>query len=141
MCLILTVRVPATQQPALVAAAQSLGPGTLHVTVSHAPHWPWARPRDAEATVSEAGACACSLLADDADWNAPTWSMRPEIRTQLARTLESLAHVPGAVVEALWVGDRPDREDAVTPAGLAALAEAGILGTRTRYVVSGAHAS
>jgi hypothetical protein len=35
-----------------------------------------------------------------------------------------------AAVEALWVGERPTREQAVTPAELAALARAGALGTR-----------
>ena len=145
MCLVLTVRVPANDRAALVAAAAALPSNALRVELAAAAHalrWPWARPRDAEAVVSEAGGCACSLLAEDADWDAASWAMRPEVREPLARTLHALAAaVPdGAVVEALWVGDRPALERAVTPAELAGLAREGGLGTRTRYVVSAAPA-
>jgi len=141
MCLVLTVRAPAAAHSALAAVA-ALPSGTLRVELApapaHAPRWPWARPRDTEATVSEGGGCACSLLAEDADWDAEAWAMRADVREPLAQTLEGLgAAVPGGVIiEALWVGERPEREQRVTPAELAALARAGTLGTRTRYVVS-----
>ena len=139
MCLILKVRVPAAERATLAAAAAAVPAGALHVELVPASRWPWARPRDAEATVSEEGGCACSLLADDADWDAPVWAMRPEVREPLAQTLETLASgIPsGTVIEALWVGESAGHDQHVTPAGLAALVRADSLGTRTRYVVSG----
>jgi hypothetical protein len=66
--------------------------------------------------------------------------MLPELREPLARTLEHLAaKAPaGAVVEALWTGDKALVEEAVTPSMLAMLARTDALGTRTRYLVTGA---
>lgn len=53
------------------------------------------------------------------------------------KSLELLtAHGPAQLtVEALWMGDRPDEDVHVTPNELMALAAAGHLGTRKRYVV------
>jgi hypothetical protein len=138
MCLVVTVRAPATGRAALAAAAAALPSDSLHVELApapdHAPRWPWARAREAEAVISEAGGCACSLLAEDADWNAESWAMRPEVREALARTLEKISSsVPdGTIVEALWVGDRSTHERVVTPTELARIARANALGTRTR---------
>lgn len=148
MCLTLTVRAPADERDAFAtAAARAQGPFrvVLAPARAHAPRWPWARPDDAAAataatfaaTISEDGGCACSQLADNADWNAEAWALRADVREPLARTLEALtAATSCAVVEALWVGDQPVRERAVTPAGLGALVRAGALGTRTRYVTT-----
>jgi hypothetical protein len=46
-----------------------------------------------------------SVLADDADWNAPTWSMRAEALPALEATLRYLCtHVPeGFAFVAAWV--------------------------------------
>ncbi|MBA2303808.1 MAG: hypothetical protein H0W08_14405 [Acidobacteria bacterium] len=89
------------------------------------------------ATISEEGACACSLLSDSADWNDETWSMRPEVLDRLATTLEVLARLgPKALfVEALWVGDAARETVSVTPKELAQVARSGKLGTHTRYAV------
>jgi hypothetical protein len=77
-------------------------------------------------------------LTDDADWNAETWSMRPDVLDRLASTLEILAvrGPDGLVVEALWVGDEPRNTVCVTPRELAEVARLGKLGTRTRYAVA-----
>jgi hypothetical protein len=89
------------------------------------------------ATISEDGGCACSLLADDADWDAPFWSMRPEVLEPLALTLEVVgAAAPhGFLVAALWVGDAPGEEKVVTLEELVSDTRAGRLGTRARYRV------
>lgn len=141
MCLILKVRVPITQPNSLAAAIATLPPEGLRVELEALPRllpWLWVRRGKTTARVSETGGCACSVLADNADWDAPSWAMRPEVREPLGRTLETLAaRVPdGMVVEALWSGDHPLREQVVTPAELGALARADGLGTRTRYYIS-----
>jgi hypothetical protein len=129
--------VPASARQQLEAAARAAATAGLRVTVDHASRWPWALQRPARASVSEDGTCACSLLSDDADWNADFWSMRPEIREALARTLEVLtrqgpAHV---TVQALWVGEAAREEVSISVKELMALAAAGQLGTRRRYRV------
>jgi len=138
MCLSLKLHVPASERARLeevVARAPSDG---LRVELLHAPIWPWARRHDAVARVSEQGGCACSLLAEDADWGAEAWSMRPEILEPLARTLSALAEAgpEGMIVEALWQGETPEREQSITAAELAGLARRSQLGTRTRYLLS-----
>jgi hypothetical protein len=77
------------------------------------------------------------LLSEDADWNAEFWSMRPEIRQPLARALEVLTTEGPAqiAVQALWVGDSPREEVHLSAQELVALAAAGRLGTRRRYLV------
>jgi hypothetical protein len=103
--------------------------------MEHPPRWPWAREAPARAVISEEGGCACSLLGDDADWNADAWAMRPEILEQLTQTLQILADEgpPNLSVEALWVGEAPSETSRVTPSELAELARSSRLGTRTRY--------
>lgn len=137
MCLKLVVRVPAAHRPDLEAAILHVLPTDLRVELAHAPRWPWARDHDAEAVISEQGGCACSLLTDEADWNAEAWTMRPEVLDPLARTLSTLAErgPEGMTAEALWVGEKADREQKVTVRELAALARASRLGTHTRYVL------
>jgi hypothetical protein len=122
----------------LEAAVSNAPENDLRVDVIHARIWPWARQHDAEAVVSEKGGCACSLLADDADWDADVWSMRPEVLEPLARTLLTLTQLgpEGMVIEALWQGEVPEREETVTPAELATLARTSQLGTHTRYHAS-----
>lgn len=79
----------------------------------------------------------CELLADTADWDAATWDMTPEAADRLAQTL---AWVIGQVgepiaVQALWEGEKPEREVATTPTELTELARQSRLGTKTRYLV------
>ena len=138
MCLSLKIRVPATARVLLEDAVHRVPRDGLRVEVIHAAPWPWAHHRDAEALVSEKGGCACSLLAENADWDAEVWAMRSDVLEPLARTLSSLAEAgpEGMVVEALWQGEKSEREERVTPRELAALALRSGLGTHTRYLVS-----
>jgi len=90
MCLTLIVQAPKAARPSLEAVARSLPPGAppLHVAVTR--QWPWSRTALVQGSISEEGGCACSLLADDANWAAPFWSMRPEVLEPLAQTLEAV---------------------------------------------------
>ncbi len=95
------------------------------------------------AKISEEGGCACSLLSDSADWDADTWSMRPEVCDRLAATLTVLATrgPRDLFVEALWAGDTARETVAVTPRELAEIAKSGKLRTHTRYAVKADDAS
>ena len=77
------------------------------------------------------------MLSDDADWNADTWAMRPDVVEPLAKTLEVLLQQGPRhmAVEALWAGDRSLEETRVTPAELAHIVRTTGLGTKRRYVV------
>jgi hypothetical protein len=137
MCLFLEAISSAADRAILEVAACEASSAGLRVVVGHPSRWPWAKDRPVRATISEEGGCACSLLSDDADWDAETWSMRPEILTRLASTLEILAMrgPKDLVVEALWAGDVPKDTVSVTPSELGKIAKSSHLGTRTRYTV------
>jgi hypothetical protein len=68
--------------------------------------------RGARFFVGEPGqGCACSLAAEDADWDAPYYALRAEVAERLAQTLEFLhrrAGLAGMSVRAAWVSDRLD---------------------------------
>ena len=138
MCLILAVTAPAGEREELEDAARKAAVGGLRVEMEHPPRWPWARQTPARAVISEEGGCACSLLSDQADWNADTWAMRPEMLEQVARTLQILVEEgpPNLSVQALWVGETPGETVRVTTATLVTLARSSGLGTRTRYELS-----
>jgi hypothetical protein len=106
----------------------------LEVRAGH--KWPWTK--EVPLTVSDGSGCACSLLADDADWDAVAWSLRPEIRDSLARTIEMFGESLGTefTFEAIWIGDKVRERQTVDLAELVDLARRGALGTRTRYLVS-----
>src|SRR5690349_8952275 len=116
MCLMLVATAEASQREQLTGAAGKASATALRVEMEHPPRWPWARETPARATISEEGGCACSLLSDDADWNADAWSMRPEILEQLARTLQILTDEgpPELSVEALWLGEAASETVRVT---------------------------
>jgi hypothetical protein len=90
------------------------------------------------AFISDGSGCACSLLTDDADWDAEVWAMRPEVLDPLAVTIERLidAAPEGLIVEALWIGDVPERTITVIAAELGELARTSRLGTHTRYEIT-----
>lgn len=81
---------------------------------------------------------ACDLLADDADWDAPTWSMPREAAEQLAESFEALLdRLDGAVtVEALWDGESPTNEESIGRTQFVDLVRRGSLATRTRYLLA-----
>jgi hypothetical protein len=138
MCFLITFTVPVSQHWALASAAAALPSDALPVTVQpvrlRGPAL--AKPRHAYATVGDG--CACSLLADDAEAGAARWTLRAEQVEPLASTLEGMAVrlPPGALLEAMWVGDAAEEQRAVTPAQLADIVRSGQLGTRTRYVIA-----
>ena len=138
MCLLVEAVCSASDREALEAAAIAASSAGLHVDLDHRSRRPWAQNSPARALISEEGGCSCSLLSDDADWNAETWSMRPDVLDRLALTLELLAMQgpDGLVVQALWVGDEPKNTVSVSPRELADVARLGKLGTRTRYAVA-----
>ena len=138
MCLILVASAPSAARERLEHAARKAAAAGLRVEIEHPPRWPWAREAPARVVLSENGGCACSLLSDQADWNADAWAMRPEVLEQLARTLQILVEEgpPNLAVEALWVGETPRETIAVTAAELVTLARLSGLGTRTRYELS-----
>jgi len=67
------------------------------------------RPVAGALHVSVDGSCSCSLLSDDADWEASTWQLDPEVLRGLERTLR-LVHdeAGGFTFQALWMGDSPE---------------------------------
>ena len=80
---------------------------------------------------------ACGLLSDAADWNAATWAMTPEgIKSLTDLWVHLFERVSGDVtVQALWEGDLPKVDQAVTRAEFMDLVGKGALGTKTRYLV------
>lgn len=130
---------PEPERQSFEAAAQAASLVGLRVSVDHMARWLWAHQRPACASISEDATCVCRLLNDDADWNAESWAMRPEARAALARTIEVLATQGPShlTIQALWIGENSQEEVSVNPSELVALAAAGRLGTRTRYLVEG----
>jgi hypothetical protein len=80
---------------------------------------------------------ACDLLADDADWNASTWSMTPEGVATLTRVwIRLFDRFPGEVVaEVIFAGDRAEVEESLTRDEFLAIVKSGAIGTKTRYFV------
>ena len=138
MCLMLIATAKAAEREKLEQAARQAAASGLRIEMEHPHRWSWARGTAARATISEEGGCACSLLTDDADWNADAWAMRPEILERLARTLQILADEgPSSLcVEALWIGETPNQTARVTASELATLARSSRLGTRTKYEIA-----
>lgn len=136
MCLMLTVIAHASDRDKFETVSRRTGGLTLNV--EHLPRWPWARDRPVRATISENGTCSCSLLSDDADWNAEVWRLRPEILERLASTLEQLVAevTEGFRIEALWVGESPLQTVQVSADRLVELTRTNQFGTRTRYEVA-----
>src|SRR5688572_12017734 len=64
--------------------------------------------RNGELHISVDGGCSCSLMSDNADWNAPVWALEPQVLDGLARVLRLLAEEAGGFAfQALWIGDEP----------------------------------
>ena len=139
MCLIFTVTARPSDRENIERVSRQAAPDGLRIEVEHMPRWPWAREQPLRAFISEERGCACSLLSDDADWNAEVWAMRREVLERLAVTIERLvdAAPDGLIVEALWIGDVPERTIAVTAAEFGELARTSRLGTHTRYEITG----
>src|SRR5262245_61266680 len=63
---------------------------------------------------SRDGGCSCSLMADEADWNAPVWALEPDVLAGLASALQLLYEEAGGFTfQASWIGDAPDTRERV----------------------------
>ena len=88
--------------------------------------------------ISETGqGCACSMLTDDADWNAEFWDFQPSL---LPQTANLLAHINerapnGFIVEALWAGDKPEETLTVSIDELRDLVLKNQIKTKAKYLV------
>lgn len=92
-------------------------------------------------SISEAGeGCACSMLTDDADWNAPAWDIQPTLLPHLANSLALISDraSEGFTFEALWAGDKPEKYLEVSPNELLSIVRENRVGTKTRYIVRAA---
>ena len=88
--------------------------------------------------LSDGGGCACGMLTDEADWDAPTWDMDRDLAGQLAETITMLGEAAGCdmSLQALWAGDSPTSTVEIDLHALSDLAARSLLGTRTRYLVT-----
>lgn len=77
------------------------------------------------------------LLTDDAEWDAPSWAMEPDLLPRLAATIHVLdEHLPqGFAFRATWVGSTMRHERQVTVEELADLVLGSQLNEFTRYRV------
>jgi len=84
--------------------------------------------------------CACSMLTDNADWNAPTWDIRVEVLPDLALALLFISELASGSFncQAIWSGEKPVRDVKVSLNELLALVQKNQIGTRTRYIVAAA---
>ena len=92
-------------------------------------------------SISEAGeGCACSMLTDETDWNAPAWDIQPTLLLPLANSLEFISKwaADGLTFEALWAGDKPEKNLEVSPDELLGIVRENRVGTKTRYTVRAA---
>lgn len=135
MCLQLTVRLSdIDSRRATEIAEKATAAGGLPVTSCRS----FFRRRSPELTIAEKPRdCGCSLLAEDAHWDAPTWSMRPEVLPRLATTLAALRHqtTDGFSFEALWGGDDVYHEKRVSPEEMRSVIESGQISTDSRYFI------
>ena len=83
MCLLLTVEAPISALVSLQVAAGSLPSTALGFGVAPFRPWPWTQATSVRGAISEEGGCACSLLADDADW-----ATRDDARTAVFEYIE-----------------------------------------------------
>jgi len=92
-------------------------------------------------SISDVGeGCACSMLTDEADWNALTWDIQPELLGNLALTLLFISErAPnGYIFEALWAGDKPEKNLEVSLNELLDIVQKNQIGTKARYIVRAA---
>lgn len=77
------------------------------------------------------------LLADDADWDAPTWSMRSEELPRLEATLRALCEAlpDGFEFVASWVSEPLDHEVELSCEELLGLARTSRFNGHTVYVI------
>jgi hypothetical protein len=79
--------------------------------------------------------CACSLLHDDADWNAEHWLLKPAGLPRLEETIVRFNGLAkdGFTFQALWMGEKPETTVDVTVDEMRALVRQNGIGTKVRY--------
>lgn len=135
MCLTVTIRLEGLSRAETLDVIDLVeGVTQLHVGISRQPMLMSDRPA---IHISEDGACGCSLLADDADWNADHWSMVPECLPALTQTIETIVRASPAPVlfDALWAGDVGMTTVEISLAELVQRVRDGRIGTQTSYRV------
>ena|GEM_PF-1612635 len=140
MCLVIAIETHPDHQEILISAAAIASAQGLRVDVRRPSRWSWAKRSPITAKITEDGGCSCSLLADDADWNSETWTLRADVVLQTVATFRAfLENAPIPLrISALWAGDESanlEQVDAVTFLELVAVRG---LGTRTTYAVNDA---
>ena len=137
MCLTITAVAGQEHLEQLRAVAAALPDSALKVKVElYPPKWMfWSTPKTV-CRINEG--CACDLLTESADWNAPVWDMIPEKLPALAEALLALGEKgpDGLRIEAFWLGDQSETEINVSPREIADLARKSQLGTKKTYVIS-----
>jgi len=128
MCMIVTVKVVGADRDALRPLADRLD----------GPIAPFGVDEDGAAGEHGLAAHGCDLLAEDADWDAPTWAMTPEAIDELALAWRAVfAEAPDVVtVAAIWSDDAVRAEAALTRNEFLDLSATGRIGTHTRYTIA-----
>jgi hypothetical protein len=136
MCLSVAVELVGLDRDAVTSLVATLGSADL-LRIEVSPKR-WFGSKTPYLLPSEDGGCACSLLSDDADWNAPAWAMEAHLRPKLAATLTAIGQAITCpmVLEALWAGDSPSETVDLDLEVLSDLAARSQLGTKTRYRVA-----
>jgi hypothetical protein len=71
-------------------------------------------PAEGALHFSRDGGCSCSLMTDDADWNASEWALEPSILTGLAAAIRLIYDEAGGfTLQAVWLGDQPNARERV----------------------------
>jgi hypothetical protein len=138
MCLFVTIKFDGLDRSQVTELVSNLLPEVkLEIRV---PRKRWFGRDELYLSLSEDGGCACGFLTDDADWNAATWAMEPNIRPKLAATIRAIGKAVSCSMtfEAIW-GGKVTQTLEVELEQLAQLAENSRLGTTTRYNVVGRH--
>ena len=89
-------------------------------------------------SISEKGeGCACSMLTDEANWNAPTWDLRNEVLPDLALALLFISELASNSFnfEARWAGEKPGKNLEVSLSELLEIVQQNRIGTKVRYIV------
>ena len=131
MCLTITVEVAGLSEQELGSLAREVSTGELGFATQGRGLLRRHEPRLA--------AHGCELLAEDADWDAATWSMTEDGRRRLSDALVRLFEQTAGDVRfaAIFDGDRVEMEEVIGRRELLRIAAAGELGTKTQYVVAG----
>ena len=131
MCLKLVLIVPVSRKAALCDLPATIGPFTVQTQRV----WPWSRM--ATAVLAWEGGCACPMLTDQADWNAPFWDLRKDVLPSFADALKSIGLALKSDFEfyAVWQGDQVISDKEVNLLELMETVQENQLGNRIRYRV------